>query len=204
MRNKPAKANADATGARAEARINGVDLTALSREIGDIRAQRPQGRFRFRARNRWLDGGHTRTTVKDFRGAGAEQTGRARPLVIESDLPALIRGSDRAVFPLELMLVALASCLTTTLVWHASERGVHLDAVETQVEGDIDLAGSLGIDTNVLPGYRAIRATVTLESDAADAALDDLLENATRSSPVFDTIRRCTNITVSRKHPVAQ
>lgn len=195
MRSKRLSARANTV---AEARINGVDLAALHAEIGAIRSQRSLGLFRFRADNRWLHGGHTRTTVKDFYGAGVQQTSRRRPIVVESELSAPFRGSDRAMFPLEQMLAALASCLTTTLVWRASVRGLHLDAVETRVEGDIDIAGLLGNDATVASGYRRIKVLVKLESDAPDAVLDDLLKVAKRFSPVFNSIRSCTTVTVTK------
>lgn len=198
MRSKRPTVQDEAIGPRLNARINGVDLGALGEHIGAIRAQRKQGYYRFRAHNRWLDGGHTRTTVKDIHRAGHMLPRRTTPATIESNLPAGFHADDRALFPLELMLAAAASCLTTTLVWHASARGLHLDAVETLVDGHIDLAGALGVDAESTPGYRAIRVTVVLESDAPGDLLDELVDTAAGSSPVLDTIRHGAHVNVCR------
>ncbi len=181
-----------------EPRINGVDAAALRAAVDDVRARPARGRYRFRAVNRWLDGAHTRTTVNGFIAADAEQRKRTRPFVLESDLPAVSAEGDRGLDPLEYLLVALGACLTRTLVWHASIVGVHLDAVEVRVEGDIDLAGCLGDQDRAGTGYRQIRATVLVDADAPDAALDDLLATATRLSPVLNTVRAGTCIEVRR------
>ncbi len=178
--------------------MNGVEIAALYDSIDDIREHPANGRYRFRALNRWVDGTRTRTTVNGFITADVGRHTRTRPFVLDSDLPGILLGSDRGMDPLELLLAALASCLTTTLVCHASILGVHLDAVEVRVEGDVDLAGCLGIDKGAPTGYREIRLTAALEADESKAVLDRLLATATRSSPVFNTVRHGVPIKVDR------
>lgn len=195
MSNKPADSGTDG---QLQARVNGVDIAALREEIRAVRSQLSSRLFRFGVRNRWLHGGHTRTTANDARAAGSLRTSRRRPVVLESDLSGLLRGSDRAMTPLEHLLGALASCLTTTLVWSASVRGLHLDAVETRIEGDIDALVSVGNDAGERPGFRRISMSVTLESDAPDIVLQELLEVAKRVSPVLNTIVGGASVTLTR------
>jgi hypothetical protein len=60
--------------------VNGVDLDRLSGTIDAVTADPALARFQFRARNHWIDGGHNRTTIKDFYGAGQEDATRTQPL----------------------------------------------------------------------------------------------------------------------------
>lgn len=180
-------------------RVNGVSVRALFDAANEISKEGVLGRYRFRAHNQWLDGGHTRTTVKDFFGAGTEQTSRTRPLVVESDIPALFRGGDRGMDPLEHLLAAIGACITTSLVWHAAARGIHVNAIDTWLEGDIDLSGWFGLDRNRQAGYNEIRVSVRLDAEAPDEALDQLIESATQFSPLIDTVTHGTRLNVSRE-----
>ncbi len=63
--------------------VNGVDLDRLNATIGAVVADPALGRFEFRARNRWIDGGHSRATVQGFFGAGAEDSTREKPFVFD-------------------------------------------------------------------------------------------------------------------------
>lgn len=183
---------------RLESRINGVDVAALHDAIDGIRTHPASGRYRLNALNRWLDGSHSRTTVNGCIGFDGEQHARTRPLVVESDLPAFFPGSDRGMDPLELLLAAVGSCLTRTLVWHASILGVHLDDIDVRVEGDIDLAGCLGVEDHASVGFQQIHADVILEADVSETALDSLLSIAMRLSPVCNTVGRSVPIEVDR------
>lgn len=181
-----------------ESRINGIDIGALHDIAESVPTRLPDDPHRFAAHSRWLDGTHTRTTVNGISGAGGERHARMRPFVLESDLPALFLGGDRGMDPLEFLLAAIGASLTTTLVWHASILGIHLDAVDVRAEGDIDLAGCLGDGDRGRTGYRQIRVTVRMEADAADAALNDLLSRAARLSPVINTIADSARIVIKR------
>ena len=46
--------------------INGMDRDAAMATINAIKADQSLARFQFRARNRWIDGGENRSTIKDF------------------------------------------------------------------------------------------------------------------------------------------
>ena len=155
-------------------------------------------RFQFRARTQWLDGGHTRTTVKDFYGAGRERQGRQRPFVIDSDLPSMFEGGNTAINPLEHLLSVVGSCLTTTLVYHAAARGIFIDAVECAVEGDIDLLGFLGVDETVPQSYEEIRVLVSIEANAPDSELDELVVRAKRYSPIAIALGQSMRFIVER------
>ncbi|MGZ4343876.1 MAG: OsmC family protein [Solirubrobacteraceae bacterium] len=168
-------------------KVNGVDVDRLFGTIDHISAEPTLARFQFRARNQWIDGGHNRTTIKGFYGAGHEDTSRTEPFVLAADEPPILLGENQAPNAPEYLLHALAACLTGTLVYHAAARGIALDGLESTIEGDVDLRGFLGLDEGVRPGYQQIRVSFKATGDFDDDQLDELA-SLVRYSPVRDIV----------------
>ena len=167
--------------------VNGVDLERLNATIEAVTADPGLGRFQFRARNHWVDGGHSRTTIQGFYGAGQEDTTRAQPFLVDSDEPPVLLGENRAPNAGEFALQALAACLAGTVVYHAAARGMALQGLECTVEGDLDVQGFLGLDGNVRPGYQQIQVSIKVAGEFDDEQVAELAA-LTRFSPVRDTI----------------
>jgi uncharacterized OsmC-like protein len=91
----------------------------------------------------------------------------------------------------------LASCVTTSMVYHAAARGIAVEAVESLLEGDLDLRGFLGLAPNVRRGYQQIRLKLRIKADVTDQGLRDLASLGPRFSPVFDSIINGVPISVS-------
>ena len=176
-----------ATENKADKVTNGVNVTALTETIRAVRNHPEIATFQFRARNEWIDGGHNRSTIKEFYGACEEDTTRTKAFVMDAAEPPVLLGRDQGGNPVEYLLHALASCLTTSMVYHAAARGISIDSVESELEGDIDIQGFLGLRDDVRKGYNQIRVNFTVR--AGDATADDLKECA-MFSPVFDTVSR--------------
>ena len=87
--------------------VNGVDLDRLFGTIDHISANPALARFQFRARNQWIDGGHNRTTIKGFYGAGQEDTSRTEPFVVDAGEPPVLLGENEAPNAPEYLLHAL-------------------------------------------------------------------------------------------------
>ena len=116
--------------------------------------------------------------------------------MIEGDHPAVLTGGDNAATPTELMLTALAACLTAGIGNIASARQIKLDAVHVSVEGDVNLLGLLGLDDSVRNGFGAIRATVDIKGDAEAEKLAAIVEQSVARSAAFDTLQNGTAVTV--------
>jgi len=167
--------------------VNGVDLDRLSGTIDAITTDPALARFQFRARNHWIDGGYSRTTIKDFYGAGQEDATRTEPFTVDTDEPPVLLGQNRAPNTVEYVLHALAACVSGTIVYHAAARGIALDGVETTIQGDLDLHGFLGLDGNARPGYEQIRVAINVTGDFGDDQLAELA-SLVRYSPVRDIV----------------
>jgi len=154
------------------------------------------GIFQFRAQNHWIDGAHNRSTIKEFFGAGQEDTSRANAFSVDAGEPAVLLGHDEGANPAEALLHALAGCLTTSLVYVAAARKVPLTRVESRLEGDMDVRGCLGISDDVRNGFEQIRVTFSIEGDAPEEKLREVLERATARSAVFDMVSHGVPTTV--------
>jgi uncharacterized OsmC-like protein len=172
------------------AQLNGLDLQAMMQTIAALKADPTLAQFQFRAKNEWLGGGENRSTIKDFFGAGAEDNSRAAPFTFTNGEPPVLLGRNEGANPVEFLLHALAGCITTTTVLHAAARGIHVKSLSTELVGDIDVQGLLGLDESVPVGYREIRVRMHIEADCSDEELADLLQFAQAHSPVCNTICR--------------
>lgn len=178
-------------------KMNGVDTGKLFETIEAIKQTPGLAKFRFRAKNQWIDGGHNRSTIKDFYGAGQEDSTRTKLFVFDADEPEVLLGEDRGANPVEYLLHALASCVTTSLVYHAAAKGIEIEEVESTLEGDIDLHGFLGLDPKTPRGYQEIRVHFKVKADVPEDQLQDLVKLGPTFSPVFDTITRAVPVKVT-------
>ncbi|MDH3340240.1 MAG: OsmC family protein [Nitrosopumilus sp.] len=176
--------------------VNGVNVTQLFETIENVKENKEIAKFNFRAKNKWVDGTENHTTINDFYGACKTHT-RKKPHVFVKDEPQILLGNDNGANPVEYLLAGLAGCVTTSLIAHASARGIKIDSVESTLEGDIDLQGLLQTDKTVNPGYDGINIKFKIESDASEETLQELIELAKNVSPVANTISKPTPINVS-------
>jgi uncharacterized OsmC-like protein len=178
--------------------INGLDTEKLVATVAALRANPTLAQFEFRARNRWISGGENRSTIREFYGAGAEDTSRSEPFVFTNGEPPVLLGRNEGANPVEFLLHALAGCVTTTTVLHAAARGIEIESLTTRLVGDIDLQGLLALD-DVPPGYRQIRVEMDIKArNASDDELDALLRFAQDHSPVCNTVCRPVPVIVER------
>jgi uncharacterized OsmC-like protein len=167
--------------------LNGVDTPTLFATLNAVKAAPDLAKFRFRARNRWIEGTHSESTIDWFSGAGGEHT-HALTFRYTADHPAVLVGADRGPTPVEFLLHALASCITAGIGNIAAARGVTLTSVTSTIEGNINLLGILGLSNDVRNGYERIRATFTIKGDAPAEKLREIVEQSRARSAVFDVL----------------
>ncbi len=184
-------------------KLNGLDTAQMRATVEAIKAKPELARFQFRNRNRWVDGGENRSTIKDFYGNGTEDSSRESPFEFVNGEPPVLLGNNEGANPVEFLLHALAGCVTTTFVLHAAARGIRINSISTRMEGDLDLRGLLGLDETVSPGYERIRIIFDVDADCSDSELDDLLAYTRGHSPVCNTVCRPVPVVIERAAPVA-
>jgi uncharacterized OsmC-like protein len=168
--------------------INGVNVEQLMQTISAIEDNPDLAHFRFKARNEWVDGGYSKTTIKEFHGAGKHGESRRKAFVLEGDEPPVLLGENKAPNAVEAALHALGSCLATGFVYNAAAQGIEIEQLEFDIEGELDLRAFLGISDKVRPGYDKIRVKYRVKAEAPREKLEELCKYVQRTSPVLDMI----------------
>lgn len=177
--------------------LNGVNVDQLVGTINAIKANPDLARFKFRAKNEWVGGGHSRTSIQSFYGAGQEDSSRHKPFVLEGDEPPVLLGANAGPNAVEAVLHALGSCLAVGFIYNAAAQGIKIDSLEFELEGDLDLHAFLGLSDQVRPGYENIRLSYRVKSDAPREKIVALCDHVQKTSPVLDIIRNPVPVTVS-------
>jgi uncharacterized OsmC-like protein len=167
---------------------NGVDTEKLFATLDLIKAQPELAKFQFRATNQWRGGAHNRSSIKGFYAAGGEDTSRREAFEIDAGEPAILLGTDTGANPAEYLLHALAACLTTTIVYVAAARKVHLTSVDSTLTGDMDVRGALGVDDEPRNGFDRINVSFRVTGDAPEEKLREVVRRAQERSAVYDMV----------------
>jgi uncharacterized OsmC-like protein len=177
---------------------NGVNVQALLEAREALTAAPEAAQFTWRATCDWVSGTHCAASVKSFSGLGAEQSHR-REFTFDADHPEVFAAADNGATPVEYVMVGLASCLTAGIASVAQNRGIQLRSVKATVEGDMDLYGILGIDSDVRNGFNDIRVAFDIDADATREEIEALVAQSQKRSAVYDVITNPGNVTVSVK-----
>jgi uncharacterized OsmC-like protein len=160
--------------------INGIDPAAMRAASDRLRARRDEP-VRFAAGVRWLGGYRTEAHV------GPEPA-------LAGDEPAELAGTNTGPSPEDLLLGAVGQCLIVGLAGAASARGVKIERLSVDVEGDVNLPAAYGL-ADGHPGFQAIRVTVHLDADADRLELDALVDHALSRAPIPATVAHPVPVT---------
>ena len=177
---------------------NGVNVEALLGAREALTAAPQAAQFRWRAACEWKNGTHSHSTVEGFFGLGAEQN-RKTTFKFDADHPEVFASEDKGATPVEYVLVGLASCLTAGIAAVAQHRSIQLRSVKATIEGDMDLQGILGIDSDVRNGFGGIKVTYDIDADAKREDIEALVAQSQKRSAVYDIVTNPTNVTVEVK-----
>jgi uncharacterized OsmC-like protein len=164
-------------------RVNGINLDVLLGTVNAVKNDPELGRCKFRATNKWVDAAHNCTTVKGFHAA-KQEIDHKQTFELHCGEPAMLAGEDDGANPVEHLLNALAGCVTTSMVAHAAVRGIAIQELESELEGDIDLRGFFGL-ADVPKGYTAIRMKFKVKTDEENI---EKLKSLALFSPVYNTL----------------
>ena len=166
--------------------VNGIDTRQVMNLAGKMSQDDEFGKFIFRANNRWIGDSRSRTYIQGFYAGGKENSDRREALTVDADQPVFLGGKNTAPNAVEHLLHSLVSCLSTTMVYHASVQGIAIEALDIAAEGDMNAKGFFGISDKVNKGYERIRVNIRVKSDADEATLKSLAMH----SPVYEVIAR--------------
>ncbi len=176
-------------------RPNDVNLEKIKELDKLVRGNPPMGKCTLLARSVWQRGTKAQVSISQIRAGGQDIMPPTRRFVLTVDEPDILGGVDSAPQPVEVLLSALAGCVTAGIATNAAMFAVPIDSLEIDLEADIDLRGVLGHDKSARNGVTDIRYTVTIQSPAPEDQVRKCKETIDRKSPVRDTLANPVNIT---------
>jgi uncharacterized OsmC-like protein len=170
------------------ATTNGIDVARLMETVAAIGDEPGLASFTFRAGSTWQEGTYNLGQIGAFTHAGDEDESRAASFVLHGDEPPVLLGENKGPNAVELLLQALAFCYAVGFAANAAAKGIELDHMDYEVEGEIDVRAFLGMD-GPRPGFSRIRATGRVSSpNATPEQLEELCRYVQETSPVRDSL----------------
>jgi uncharacterized OsmC-like protein len=167
---------------------NGVDVERLVATIGAVESDPNLASFTFRARSAWDSGGRNKGEIQEFDHAGTRTTDRPTPFQLIGDEPPVLLGTNAGPNAVELVLQALAFCYGVGFIYNAAAKGIDIEELRYEIEGDLDLHRFLGL-AGPRAGFSTIRARSWVRSSNATAAqLEELCQYVQDTSPVRDIL----------------
>lgn len=136
---------------------------------------------------------HADGSLADSEVSCSVQTGHA---LVEAGLHPATGGDGTFACSGDMLLQALVACAGVTLRSVATNRGIAVTGT-VRAEGDLDFRGTLGVDRSAPVGFRAIRLSFHLESDATAEVLDSLIATTERYCVVLQTLARTPELSVA-------
>jgi uncharacterized OsmC-like protein len=104
--------------------------------------------------------------------------------------------ADKAANPVEQLLHSLVSCVTSTAVHHAAAGHIPVESVQSELVGELDLRGFLGLDPDVPKGYRSVTMRMRIAGDPTQEQKGEVMQLGCMYSPVFNSVSPGVPITV--------
>jgi uncharacterized OsmC-like protein len=177
---------------------NGVNIDALLGAREALTDAPEAAQFNWRASSEWINGTHTRSKVEKFFGLGEEQSHR-EAFLFDTDHPEIFASEDQGATPVEMVLVGLSGCLGAGIATVAQNRGIQLRSVKTTLEAGMDLAGILGIDSDIRNGFDGIRVRYEIDADATEDEIRAIVAQSQKRSAVYDIVTNPTDVWVEVK-----
>lgn len=115
------------------------------------------------------------------------ETGKA---LVEAGLHPATGGSGLQACSGDMLLQALAACAGVTLNAVATALGIAVRGGRVRAEGDLDFRGTLGVAKDAPVGFKDIRLSFQVDTDADDGQMQTLLKLTERYCVVYQTLRR--------------
>ncbi len=162
--------------------INGLNTDDLMAAVEGMKKDWQTGKSTWTASTKWKDGFQVETCSREF--------------TLSADEPEMLCGTNTACNPVEMILQSYGACLTIGYAMNAAVRGIEIEDINIDLEGEIDLPGFLGLEPppetgmDRLPGFKNINATVKIKAKADAKTLNELHEHVLKTSPVGVTLTR--------------
>ena len=162
--------------------VNGLNVDDLFSLIEGVKGDASKATTSWRVATTWQGQAHSRSEIKGFAIGGQDVS---RRFTIDIDEPRELGGSNQFANPQEHLIAALNACMTVGYVAQCAVRGITLESLEIETEGDIDLRGFLGLDPKVANGYESLRYTVRIKGSGTREQFAEIHSAVMATSPNF-------------------
>jgi uncharacterized OsmC-like protein len=174
--------------------FNGVNTQILNTVYNSLQNQPEMAKATFSVKSEWNGGFSVTSRSQGFR-IGGQNIERNSEYKMQYDFPNQLSGEGKGLTVCEYCMGSLAACLAQTIVAHATSRGIQIDSINIDVEGDVDLLGFTGISNDVRPGAQQFRVNMNIKSNTTSKEqINELHEIGKRFSPAFDTLTNGTSV----------
>ena len=167
--------------------VNGINLDDLFALIDSVKRDAATGKTNWRVTTTWQGQTRSRAQVEGF-GIGGEQV--QRRFAIDIDEPCELGGTNRSANPQEHLLAALNACMIVGYAAQCAVRGITLESLEIETDGEIDLRGFLGIDPAVPRGYESLNYVIRIKGSGTKEEFAEIHEAVMATSPNFYNVSR--------------
>lgn len=164
--------------------MNNITLNAIEQFSEGIEKNINSGVIKLNAHLNWEDGTKNKVVIRDF-----------SPIV--TDEPEFLGGTNKAPNPIEYLLSGAAACFSTTFEIFASQQGIKLEKVSTDIEADIDLAIFFGIKDGER-GITDLTINLSVISSASSEKIEEIANRACLASIVLNSLKAKVKLTVYR------
>jgi len=167
--------------------VNGLNIGDLVALIEGVKQDAAKAKTRWHVTTSWQGQTQSRSHVEGF-GMGGQQV--PRRFSIDIDEPCELGGSNRFANPQEHLLAALNACMTVGYVAQCALRGITLEKLEIETDGEIDLRGFLGISPAVPAGYEKLSYVVRIKGSGTKEQFAEVHEAVMATSPNFYNVSK--------------
>jgi uncharacterized OsmC-like protein len=162
--------------------VNGINVDDLFALIDGVKGDASKAQTNWRVTTTWQGQTRSRSEVTGFRIGGENVP---RRFTLDVDEPYELGGSNQFANPQEHLIAALNACMTVGYAAQCAVRGITLESLEIETEGEIDLRGFLGIDPKVTKGYESLRYTVHIKGNGTRQQFAEIHDAVMATSPNF-------------------
>src|SRR6476619_4521767 len=181
-------------------KLNGVNTQQLDSLMNTLKAIPDASKATFFVKTEWNskeEGGGgfcVRSSAKNFE-IGGQSIQRNSSYTTLMDFPPEFSGEGKGPTVCEACMSSLGACITQTIVAHATARGINLDSITIDLEGNIDLRGFTGISSDVRPGAQGYKVNFNIKNSSdSKEQISELYEIGKKLSPAFDTLTNGTSV----------
>jgi uncharacterized OsmC-like protein len=167
--------------------VNGINVDDLFALIDDVKHEPEKGKTNWHVTTTWQGQARSRAEIESYEIGGEEVP---RRFSIDIDEPRELGGSNSFANPQDHLIAALNACMTVGYVAQCAVRGITLESLVIETDGEIDLRGFLGIDPTVPQGYENLSYTVRIKGNGTKEQFAEVHKAVMATSPNFYNLSR--------------